>query len=53
MRGGRRSRGADAGALVADVDQDRAFELVMDVAEGKKEDVMLIAGGLYALHDNA
>jgi death on curing protein len=41
------------GTEMLDVDQDRAYELVMDVAAGRTEDVMLIAGGLYALHDRA
>ncbi|HEV7625752.1 MAG TPA: type II toxin-antitoxin system death-on-curing family toxin [Streptomyces sp.] len=38
------------GAEMVDVDQDRAYELVLDVAGGKTEDVTLIADELRSLH---
>lgn len=37
------------GEEMVDVDQDRAYELVLEVAAGKTEDIALIAGALRSL----
>lgn len=38
------------GVDMADIDQDRAYDLVIDIAAGKAEEVPLIASALRALH---
>ncbi len=38
------------GVDMADIDQDRAYDLVIDIAAGKVEEVPLIASALRALH---